>query len=97
MINKLLLVRKAYVKADLLDKAKLSQFVSGEPIKVLPLSWSEEEEPSHYGYIFKNINLEAKKALVEFDQKTDGTSLLDLDSDISDTLGAHGLKVHPLS
>lgn len=98
MINKLLLVRIAFVKADMLDRAKLSQLVVGDPIKVLPLSWSEEDKPSHYAYTFKNLSLESRDALVKFDIETDGTSLLDLSENqsIEGLLYSHGLRVHPL-
>ena len=96
MINKLLLVNINFVKADLLDKAGLVP--SGNPIKILPLAWSEEDQPSHYGYEFTGLSLEGKDKLVKFDNDTDGTSLLDLgENDLNEVLKNHGLRVHPLS
>lgn len=98
MINKLLLVRTAFVKANLLDQAGVSQFVSGEPIKILPILWSEEDKPSHYAYKFMNLSSDAYETLTTFANSTDGTVLLDLGSeDFSDVLRKHGLRVHPLS
>lgn len=96
MINKLLLVRTAYVRADLLDKAGLVP--SGSPIKILPLAWHEEDQPSHYSYEFTNLSREALDKLIKFDDETDGTSLLDLgEASVPDVLKKHGLRVHPLN
>lgn len=98
MINKLLLVRTAYVKSDLLDRAGLSQFAIGSPVKVLPLAWHEEDQPSHYGYEFTNLSREALDKLIKFDDETDGTSLLDIgEASVPDVLKKHGLRVHPLN
>ena len=103
MINKLLLVRTAFVKATLLDGGNLSQLAHGEPIKVIPVNqtagWNEESKPSHYGYVFKDLKLDARDKLVAFDEKTDGTSLheLDAEANVPAALKSLGLMVHPLA
>jgi hypothetical protein len=94
MINKLLLVRKANSKSNLLEEAGVSQFLKGDPLKVSPLAWHEEAGISHYGHILANLKLDDLNKLLEWALATEGTTVLDYDNDTVATLKLVGLRVN---
>lgn len=97
MINKLLLVREAYAKANLLDQHGLGGMSKDKPLQIRPASkaagWDEESGITHYGYVFKDLKREEWVKLQKFDQDTEGTTILNLADSVEATLAGVGLVV----
>jgi hypothetical protein len=73
MIQKLLLVRKAQSRSDLLKVAGVEQFAAGKPLNVSPVAWHDEHGLSHYGYVLSDMTLQAFQALDKHCEGTEGT------------------------
>lgn len=95
MIQKLLLVRTANSKSDLLDSAKVKSF-AGEPIPVSPLSWNDEAGLSHWGFELKDMKLKDFQALEKWAETADGVTVLSHEdgSNVAATLAGVGLRIN---
>lgn len=76
MIRKLLLIRIAKARADLLAESGFAHFVKGEPLNVSPAAWDEQSGLSHYGYVLEGLKLKDLDNLRKWlDKNTEATLL----------------------
>jgi hypothetical protein len=97
MIRKLLIVRKAKMKADLIDNSGLKPFIKGKHLPVSPRAWLEEAGLSHYGFVLE-LKLKDYQAVVKWCNSLPQSSyvtLLDMNEDPETSLKSVGLIVHP--
>jgi len=97
MIRKLLIVRKAQMKADLIDKSGLKPFIKEAELPVSPAAWHEEDGLSHLGYVLemKLKEYEACKKWCGAFPQAGFVTLLDLTEDVETSLSSVGLRIHP--
>lgn len=97
MIQKLLLVRIANSKSDLLDTAGVKSF-AGDPIPVSPISqkagWNDEAGLSHWGFELKGMKLKDFQALEKWAETADGVTVLNHESDVTTALAGVGLRIN---
>lgn len=93
MIQKLLLVRVADMRSDLLTTAGFKQF-AGEPLNASPVAWHDEHGLSHYGFVLKDMTLADFRKLEKFAEVTNGVSIHDYDGDTPAALAAVGLRIN---
>lgn len=97
---KILLVRKINANADLLDKAGMTGFLKGQPLKVSPIAWEPEHGISHYGYVLDGMKLDDLVKLSDFVGTNEGMSLIGVRKDqetIEDSLRSCGLRENPIA
>lgn len=93
MINKLLLVRVKFSRADLVDSAGVKSF-AGEPLNISPLAWNDEAGLSHYGWELKDLKLKDFQALEKWAGATEGVSVIEHTGDVTESLAAVGLRIN---
>jgi len=94
MIDQLLLVRKFNSRSDLLEKAGMAGFTKGDPLNIMPDVWEDKDGVSHYGYILGIPKLDDFNNLQQFVKDNEGLTLLDMDTNITATLAAVGLRIN---
>lgn len=102
VIRKLLLIRKADMKADFLDVTGLKPFLTGEPLNVSPAAWDDELGLSHYGFRLEGFKLKDLEELNKLMDRLPGGTLLSVgetDGEVDDhdtVLATCGLRINEL-
>lgn len=95
MIRKLLLVRVADSRSDLLESAGLKPF-AGSPLNVSPAAWPDEAGLSHYGFELNGLKLGDWQALQKWANAHGTVAVLDHPegATVDDTLNGVGLRIN---
>ena len=96
MISKLLLVRQSEIDSTLVERAGCSAFVVGDPLKISPISWGDEDGLSHYGFVLQKMKLDDLKELEKWIAKngSEGVSLHEFDESVDKSIANVGLRIN---
>ncbi len=99
MIKKLLLIRKAKMKSDMISGTALGALLQGDVLEVCPrFTWTPEDGFSHYGFCFELKLKQLDELKVFVNQNGSFTTLIDVEGFDKETvekaLNHIGLKLY---
>lgn len=105
IVHKLVIIRaKKATDAVVAEfKAKFGHLVNADvaqPVAVLPVVWSDQQDPSHVGFVLSKLMLADVRSLEAWDRVIGHATVYDLkdtsDASIEAALNHNGLRIHPL-